>query len=95
MKLVDILKEIHVNLDDFKVGQTKSDHDLGITTTVSDVDPQTGRIEWDVSHEIDIKLVYKKLDELAHLLHTAKAGTELDNILRIVKTLRNKVARLI
>jgi hypothetical protein len=50
-----------------KVGDTKEGG--GIITTITNIDPQTGQITWDVDYTADYKRLFK---EITQLLNTAK-----------------------
>ena len=96
IKLVDILKEIgeenpYVDTSKMKVGQTKTDPISGATTTLKNVDPSTGKIEWDVDYAISLEKVYKKLDDLSDYLEQAEPGSDQANILNNILRLKEKV----
>lgn len=88
IKLTDIIKEE-------EIGQTKLDPETGIKTTLTNIDPETGRREWEVKYEVDPKFLYNKLDELVLYLKKAEEGSELAKFRDILKNLKNKTARVI
>lgn len=88
IKLKDIIKEE-------EIGQTKLDPETGIKTTLTNIDPETGRREWEVKYEVDPKFLYNKLDELVLYLKKAEEGSELAKFRDILKNLKNRTARVI
>ena len=50
-----IVEDAYVDLSKVKVGDTKTDPETGVTSTLSAVDPDTGKLTWDVSYEVDPK----------------------------------------
>jgi hypothetical protein len=88
IKLTDIIKEE-------EIGQTKLDPETGIKTTLTNIDPETGRREWEVKYEVDPKFLYNKLDELVLYLKKAEEGSELAKFRDILKNLKNRTARVI
>lgn len=71
------------------------DKEFGYKTTVSDFNPESGRLTWDVEYEVDPQILYNKLDELIDFMKKAPEGTELGKIRNVIKTLKNKTHRLI
>lgn len=88
IKLLSILKE------SLEVGKRDVDPDTGVISTFTGQDPETGKMSWDIENTIDLKFVYNKIDDLVHYMADAKRGSKEDEIRTILKTLRNKVARL-
>ena len=88
------LKNIIKELAEREVGQSEIDPESGVKTTLTRIDPETGRHEWDVTYEVDPAFVYKKLEDLVQYMDKTKKGTELDQIKDILKNLKNKTARL-
>jgi len=88
IKLKDIIKEE-------EIGQSKIDPQTGIKTTLTNIDPETGRREWEVKYEVDPKFLYNKLDELVLYLKKAEEGSELAKFRDILKNLKNRTARVI
>ena len=86
--LKNIVKEI---IEDFEVGQVEKQP--GITTKVSGVNPETGKISWDVSYELDPEVLRNELDKLVKLFPGSISG-EMGEIKTILTKLRNKATRL-
>lgn len=96
MKLSEIKKiveDAYIDLSKVKKGQVTKEP--GVTTTLSDIDPETGRLSWDVKYEVDPQILYNKLAELVDLMKTAEPGSELSKIGDVLKQLKNKTSRLI
>ena len=88
-----LVKEAYIDLSKVKKGQvTKTP---GVTTTLSDIDPETGKISWDVKYEVDPQILYNKLADLVDFMKTAEPGTEIGKIKDVIKQLKNKTHRLI
>jgi len=77
-----------------ELGKTDTDPVTGVKTTLSDFNPETGKLTWDVLYDVDPKFVYSKLDELVDYMRKAEDGTELAKIRDILKGLKNKTHRL-
>jgi len=90
----EIVEDAYVDLSKVKVGDTKTDPETGVTSTLSAVNPDTGKLTWDVSYEVDPKQVYDKLDQLVNYMNAAKGNTELSQIKDILKKLKNQTSRL-
>jgi hypothetical protein len=82
-------------LNEREVGETEVDPETGIKTTLTSIDPETGKHAWDVSYEVDPKFLYNKLDELVVYLRKAEEGSELAKFRDILKNLKNRTARVI
>jgi hypothetical protein len=82
-------------LNEREVGETEIDPETGIKTTLTNIDPETGKYSWDVKYEVDPKFLYNKLDELVIYLKKAEQGSELAKFRDILKNLKNKTARVI
>ena len=82
-------------LNEREVGETEIDPETGIKTTLTNIDSETGRREWDVAYEVDPKFLYNKLDELVVYLKKAEEGSELAKFRDILKNLKNRTARVI
>ncbi len=77
-----------------KLGKTEVDPETGIKTTLSNVSPETGKMSWDVSYDIDPSYLYTKLSDLVNYMRKAPEGSEMAKIREILKTLKNKTSRL-
>jgi hypothetical protein len=82
-------------LNEREVGETEIDSETGIKTTLTNVDPETGKHSWDVSYEVDPQFLYSKLDDLVVYLRKAEDGSELAKFRDILKNLKNRTARVI
>lgn len=78
-----------------EIGKTQTDPDTGIKTTLTNIDPETGRREWNVAYDVDPKFLYDKLDQLVDYLKKAPNGSELAQFRDILKNLKNRTARVI
>jgi hypothetical protein len=94
IKLMTILQEEpYVDVSKTNIGKTTTDS--GITTKLTDIDPSTGKMGWDVSYDVDPKEVYEKLSDLYKFLANINPDSPLIVIRDQVKKLRNKTSRLI
>lgn len=87
-ELKNIVKEL---VEDFEVGQVEKKP--GVTTKVSGVNPETGKVTWDVSYDLDPEILRDELDKLVKLFPDTTSG-EMDEIKTILTKLRNKATRL-
>ena len=87
-ELKNIVKEI---IEDIEVG--KVEKQPGVTTKVSDINPETGKITWDVAYELDPEILRDELDKLVKLFPSQIEG-EMGDIKNILTKLRNKATRL-
>jgi len=99
-ELKNIVKEIlaedpYVDLSKVKIGDTKIDPKTGVKSTLTAIDPETGKLTWDVFYEVDPQQVYEKLSELIEYMSREKSNTELSKIKDILKKLKNQTSRLI
>ena len=88
-----IVEDAYVDLSKVKVGDVQKS--AGVTTKVSDINPETGKLSWDVTYEVNPEQLYKKLDDLSDFLKPAPKNSEIGKIGDIVKKLKNQVHRLI
>ncbi len=86
-------EEPYVDVSKTNIGKTTTDS--GITTKLTDIDPSTGKMGWDVSYDVDPKEVYEKLSDLYKFLANINPDSPLIVIRDQVKKLRNKTSRLI
>lgn len=91
--LKKMVEDAYIDLSKVKKGQVTKEP--GITTTLSDIDPETGRLSWDVKYEVDPQILYSKLADLVDFMKKAEPGSELGKIRDIIKQLKNKTHRLI
>jgi flagellar biosynthesis/type III secretory pathway chaperone len=94
-ELRKIVEDTYVDLSKSKIGDTKIDPVTGVKSTLTAINPETGKLTWDISYEADPEQVYEKLSELVDYMSGTKSGTELGKIKEILKTLKNKTSRLI
>ena len=89
------LKNIIKEIAEEEVGQTVTDPETGVKTTLKSINPETGRREWDVKYDVDPKFLYNKLNDLVKYLDKAEKGSELAQFRDILKNLKNRTARTI
>jgi hypothetical protein len=77
-----------------KIGKTEIDPETGVKTTLSNINPDTGKMSWDVSYDVDPSYLYTKLNDLVNYMRKAPEGSEMAKIRDILKTLKNKTSRL-
>jgi hypothetical protein len=91
-ELKKIVEDAYVDLSKVKVGDVQKS--AGVTTRVSDINPETGKLSWDVKYEVDPEQLYKKLADLSDFLKSSPKNSEMGKIGDIVKKLKNQVHRL-
>jgi hypothetical protein len=91
--LKKLVEDAYIDLSKLKKGQVTKEP--GVTTTLTDIDPETGKLSWDVSYEVDAEELYKKLSDLVDFMKSAKPGSELGKIRDVLKQLKNKTNRLV
>jgi hypothetical protein len=89
------LKNIVKEIAELEIGKTQTDPETGVKTTLTNIDPETGRHEWDVKYDVDPKFLYNKLEDLVKYLDKAEKGSELAQFRDILKNLKNRTARII
>jgi len=65
-KFIDYKQLFEDAIEELEVGDTKTDK--GVKYTVSDIDPQTGRISWDIDYVPAFDSVYKEFDDLRKVI---------------------------
>ena len=92
----DAYSDLNIDMDKAlkKLGKAEIDPETGIKTTLSNINPETGKMSWDVSYNIDPSYLYTKLSDLANYMRKAPEGSEMAMIRDIIKTLKNKTSRL-
>jgi hypothetical protein len=94
---IKIVKEAdstpYVDLSTAKIGQ-KVSGDIA-TTTLTDIDPETGRLTWDVDYNVRPEELYKRLNDLVDFLKRAPGNSELGKIRDDIRSIKNKTHRLI
>ena len=78
-----------------EIGQPDTDSETGIKTTLSAIDPETGKYSWDVEYSVDPKFIYNKLDQLISYMDKVDDKSDLGKIKEILKNLKNKTHRMI
>ena len=88
------LKNIVKELVEAEIGKTETDPETGVKTTLTRIDPETGRHEWDVKYDVDPRFLYNKLEDLVKYLDRAEKGSELAQFRDILKNLKNRTSRI-
>ena len=83
----------YVDLSTAKVGE-KNVGSIA-TTTLTDIDPETGRLTWDVDYNVRPEELYRRLDDLVNFLKKAPGNSELGKIRDEIRSVKNKIRRLI
>tara|TARA_R110000822_G_scaffold272053_2_gene394605 strand:- start:754 stop:1269 length:516 start_codon:yes stop_codon:yes gene_type:complete len=80
-------------LNEFKVGDVKVDK--GIKTTVTDIDPRTGAVSWDVEYAADYLKLYQQIQTLFNEVNKASSQSTADPFVKEwgkeVRNLRNSL----
>ena len=86
-----------VNLIDiYNIKESTFLKEQDFTTKQTNVDPETGRISWDVDYKTDFDRTYKEIDEAVNRLQDLVAqekDQEAKELLIMAKNLRNKFSR--
>ena len=88
------LKNIVKELVEAEIGKPVTDPETGIKSTLKSIDPETGKLSWDVEYPVEPEFIYKKLEDLVQYMDKVEKGTELGQIRDILKNLKNKTARM-
>ena len=88
------LKNMVKEIVEAEIGKTETDPQTGVKTTLTKIDPETGRHEWDVKYDVDPRFLYNKLEDLVNYLDRVEKGTELAQFRDILKNLKNRTARI-
>lgn len=96
--LSDFKNGLSEDVRDFNIGQTSNNN--GIKTTVTDVEPETQSVTWDVKKEITDEDIHKKMSSLINDFEKIKlkdfhSRPKLIQLIRDLKTIRNKFSRTI
>jgi len=65
-KFIDYKQLFEDAIEEIEIGDTKTEK--GVKYTVSDIDPQTGRISWDIDYVPAFDSVYKEFDDLRKVI---------------------------
>lgn len=88
------LREIaYADVSGIPVGKQEYDPQFGAKTTVTSVDKETGRVGWDVAYEVTPEKVHEKLEDLIDFIGKPKAGSEMEKIASILKSLKRQVGK--
>ena len=86
-----------VNLIDiYNIKESTFLKEQDFTTKQTNIDPETGRISWDVDYKTDFDRTYKEIDEAVKRLQDLVAqekDPESRELLMMAKNLRNKFSR--
>ena len=86
-----------VNLIDiYNIKESTFLKEQDFTTKQTSVDPETGKISWDVDYKTDFDRTYKEIDEAVKRLQDLVAqekDPESRELLMMAKNLRNKFSR--
>ena len=96
MKIRVIKEEPYIDVSKVPVGKVDIEPGSGAKSTLSSVDPETGKMTWDVEYKIDPKHVYEKLDDIVRYMdrESLPKGSDFDKIKDIIKKVKNQVHRL-
>ena len=83
-------------VDIYNIKESTFLNEQDFTTKQTSVDPETGRISWDVDYKTDFDRTYKEIDEAVQRLQDLVAqekDPEARELLMMAKNLRNKFSR--
>ena len=83
-------------IDIYNIKESTFLNEQDFTTKQTSVDPETGRISWDVDYKTDFDRTYKEIDEAVKRLQDLVAqekDPEARELLMMAKNLRNKFSR--
>ena len=82
--------------DIYNIKESTFLNEQDFTTKQTSVDPETGKISWDVDYKTDFDRTYKEIDEAVQRLQDLVAqekAPEARELLMMAKNLRNKFSR--
>ena len=83
-------------IDIYNIKESTFLNEQDFTTKQTSVDPETGKISWDVDYKTDFDRTYKEIDEAVQRLQDLVAqekDPEARELLMMAKNLRNKFSR--
>ena len=83
-------------IDIYNIKESTFLKEQDFTTKQTNVDPETGKISWDVDYKTDFNRTYKEIDEAVKRLQdlvSQEEDQEARKLLMMAKNLRNKFAR--
>ena len=83
-------------IDIYNIKESTFLKEQDFTTKQTSVDPETGKISWDVDYKTDFDRTYKEIDEAVQRLQDLVAqekDPEVRELLIMAKNLRNKFSR--
>ena len=83
-------------IDIYNIKESTFLKEQDFTTKQTNIDPETGRISWDVDYKTDFDRTYKEIDEAVKRLQdlvSQEEDQEARKLLIMAKNLRNKFAR--
>ena len=83
-------------IDIYNIKESTFLKEQDFTTKQTDIDPETGKISWDVDYKTDFDRTYKEIDEAVKRLQDLVAqekDPEARELLMMAKNLRNKFSR--
>ena len=83
-------------IDIYNIKESTFLNEQDFTTKQTSVDPETGKISWDVDYKTDFDRTYKEIDEAVKRLQDLVAqekDPEARELLMMAKNLRNKFSR--
>ena len=83
-------------IDIYNIKESTFLNEQDFTTKQTSVDPETGKISWDVDYKTDFDRTYKEIDEAVKRLQDLVAqekDPEARELLIMAKNLRNKFSR--
>ena len=83
-------------IDIYNIKESTFLKEQDFTTKQTNVDPETGKISWDVDYKTDLDRTYKEIDEAVQRLQDLVAqekDPEARELLMMAKNLRNKFSR--
>ena len=83
-------------IDIYNIKESTFLNEQDFTTKQTSVDPETGKISWDVDYKTDFDRTYKEIDEAVKQLQDLVAqekDPQARELLMMAKNLRNKFSR--
>ena len=83
-------------IDIYNIKESTFLNEQDFTTKQTSVDPETGKISWDVDYKTDFDRTYKEIDEAVQRLQDLVAqekDPEARELLMMARNLRNKFSR--
>lgn len=84
----------YADLSGMKIGSSSVDPTSGVKTTVSGIDPETGKVSWDVDYQIDPMHIKNELEKLIDYIGKVEPGSNFEKFQTVLKQLQRQASKL-